>query len=140
MQTHETISSFRKVTTGSNRKFGITFGVLFGILGVWPLFHHNSPKWWLIAIASAFLAFALLLPHRLAPLNRAWFKLGLALNSVVSPIIMGILFFGAVVPLAWYLRRKGKDPLRLRLEPEAATYWIERTPPGPLPGTLTKQF
>jgi Saxitoxin biosynthesis operon protein SxtJ len=140
MQTHETISSFRKVATGSNRKFGITFAVLFGILGVWPLFHHNSPKWWLIAISSAFLVFALLLPHWLAPLNRAWFKLGLTINAVVSPIIMGVLFFGAVVPLGWYLRRKGKDPLRLRLEPEAATYWIERNPPGPAPGTLTKQF
>jgi hypothetical protein len=140
MQTHETVSSFRKVAIGSNRKFGITFGLLFGILGVWPLFHHSLPKWWLVAVSGAFLAAALFFPRWLTPLNRAWFKLGLALNTIVSPVVMGVLFFGAVVPLGWYLRMKGKDLLSLDPDPEAATYWIPRDPPGPPPGTLTKQF
>jgi hypothetical protein len=140
MQTHETVSSFRKVASGSNRKFGIVFGLLFGIFSAWPLFHHNSPRWWLLLIAAGFLASALLVPHWLAPLNRAWFKLGIALNKIVSPLVMGGLFFGAVVPIGWYLRKKGKDLLHLKLSPEAATYWIEREPPGPAQGTLTKQF
>ena len=91
-------------------------------------------------IAAGVLAAALFVPHWLAPLNRAWFKLGLALNRIAGPVVMGGLFFGAVVPIGWYLRMKGKDPLRLKLSPEAATYWIEREPPGPAQGTLTKQF
>lgn len=140
MQTHETLSSFRKVTIASNRKFGITFGILFGIFGVWPLFHHNSPKWWLLVIAGGFLVTALFIPRCLAPLNRAWFKLGLALNRIVGPVVMGGLFFGGVAPMGWVLRKTGKDLLRLKFEPEAPTYWIERNPPGPAQGTLTKQF
>ena len=67
-------------------------------------------------------------------MNRAWFKLGLALNIIVSPLLMAVLFFGAVVPLGWFLRKKGEDLLSLRLAPEAETYWIERQPPGPAPG------
>jgi hypothetical protein len=74
----------------------------------------------------------------LTPLNRAWFKLGLLLNKIVSPIVMGFLFFGVVTPFAWFLR--GKDLLSLKLKPEAETYWIDREPPGPARGSLTKQF
>lgn len=141
MQTHETVLSFRKIPIGSNRKFGVTFGVIFAVFGIWPLFHHaSSPRWPLIALSAAFLAVALLRPDWLTPLNRAWFKLGFALNKVANPIVMGILFFGAVAPLGWFLRKRGEDLLRLELKPEAETYWIERQPPGPAQGTLTKQF
>jgi hypothetical protein len=140
MQTHETVSSFRRVATGSDRKFGIIFGLVFGVLGLWPLFRHQSPHWWLILVAAMFLAAAALFPFSLTPLNRAWFRLGLVLNRIVSPVVMGGLFFGAVVPVGWYLRKRGKDPLSLKLDREAPTYWIERNPPGPAPGSLTKQF
>jgi hypothetical protein len=140
MQTHETVSSFRRVVIGSDRKFGTIFGLIFGVMGIWPLFHHRSPHWWLILIAGLFLTAALLFPRSLTLLNRAWFRLGLDLNRFVSPIVMGGLFFGAVVPIGWYLRKKGKDLLSLKLDPHAATYWIERNPPGPAPGSLTKQF
>jgi hypothetical protein len=140
MQTHETVAGFRKIAMGSNRKFGLTFGLLFGILGSWPLFHHNSPKWWLVAMSGGFLLAALFLPRCLTLPNRAWFQLGLALNKIVSPLVMGGLFFGAVVPAGWFLRKSGKDPLRLKLNPGAATYWIERSPAGPAPETLMKQF
>jgi hypothetical protein len=141
MQTHETVTSFRKVTAGSNRKFGVAFGVLFAILGLWPLFRQaSSPKWGLISLSAAFLAAALLRPHWLKPLNRAWFKLGLALSRIVNPVVMGLLFFGAVVPFGWFLRRKGEDLLRLKMMPQAGTYWIEREPPGPAPDSMKKQF
>jgi hypothetical protein len=141
MQTHETVTSFRKISLGSNRKFGLAFGVLFAILGLWPLFcQAGSPKWGLITLATAILAVALLRPHWLMPLNRGWFKLGLALSRIVNPVVMGILFFGAVVPLGWYLRRKGEDLLRLKRNSRAGTYWIEREPQSPAPGSLKKQF
>ena len=141
MQTHETVTSFRKLTIGSNRKFGLAFGILFAILGLWPLFHQTgSPKWGLIALSTAILAVALLRPHWLMRLNRGWFKLGLVLNRIAGPVVMAILFFGAVVPLGWYLRRKGEDLLRLKMNPRAGTYWIEREPTSPAPDSMKKQF
>ncbi|ATQ70310.1 hypothetical protein Ms3S1_18940 [Methylosinus sp. 3S-1] len=141
MQTHETVSSFRKTPIGSNRTFGVTFGIIFAIFGVWPLFHQaGSPRWPLLVLSTAFLAVALRRPDWLTPLNRAWFELGLALSAIANPIVMGILFFGAVAPLGWFLRKRGEDLLRLELEPEAETYWIERQPSGPAPGASAKQF
>jgi hypothetical protein len=141
MQTHETVTGFRKVTAGSNRSFGLAFGFLFAILGLWPLFHRDgSPKWGLISLSAAVLAAALLRPHWLRRLNCAWFNLGLALSRIVNPVVMGILFFGAIVPLGWYLRRKGGDLLRLKMDRRADTYWIDRVPPGPAPDSMSKQF
>jgi hypothetical protein len=141
MQTHETVLSFRKIALGSNRKFGVAFGALFAVLGLWPLLHQaGSPRWWLIAASVGFLSVGLLAPVWLSPLNRAWFKLGFALNKFVNPIVMGLLFFGAVVPFGWYLRLSGKDLLCLKITRAATTYWIEREPPGPLRGTFEKQF
>ena len=141
MQTHEPVTSFRKVTLGSNRKFGFASSVIFAILGLWPLLHQaGSPKWVLISLSLAVLAVALLRPHWLMPLNRGWLKLGLALNRIAGPVVMAILFFGAVVPLGWYLRRKGEDILRLKMKPEALTYWIEREQPSPALDSMKKQF
>ncbi|MEJ0095025.1 MAG: hypothetical protein WDN46_16880 [Methylocella sp.] len=140
MQTHENVSSFRKVVLGSNRKFGLTLGAIFALLGVWPVVHGNSPKWVLLALGVALAASGWLKPDWLTPLNRAWFKLGLLLNRIVNPVIMGLMFFVAVTPLGWYLRKKGADLLRLKMEPEAKTYWIERQPLSPGQGALTKQF
>ena len=140
IQTHETISSFRRVDVSSDRKFGTIFGLVFAILGLWPLFHQQSPHWWLIVLAGLFLAAALIFPRSLSLLNRGWFRLGLILNKIVGPVVVGALFFGAVVPVGWYLRKRGKDLLGLKFSRDAATYWIERDPPGPAPGSLTKQF
>jgi hypothetical protein len=141
MQTHETVTSLRKISLGSNRRFGLAFGVVFAILGLWPLFHRaGSPKWALIALSTAILAVALCCPHWLKPLNLGWFKLALAINRIAGPVIMATLFFGAVVPLGWYLRRKGNDLLRLEMKPHAGTYWIERESPSPAPDSMKKQF
>lgn len=140
MQTHETVASFRKVEIGSDRKFGLVVGGFLCLITFWPLVHHHAPRWWALPVGVALLALALLAPHWLTPLNRAWFRLGLVLNKIVSPILMGAMFFGAVVPVAFFLRRKGEDLLSLKRAPETETYWITRDPPGPAPGTMTKQF
>jgi hypothetical protein len=98
MQTHETVTSLRKLSLRTNRKLGLASGVLFAIRGLWPLFYQGgSPKWGPIALFTAILAGALLRPYWLMPLKRGWFKSGLALNRITSPRY-GILFFGAVVP------------------------------------------
>jgi hypothetical protein len=89
---------------------------------------------------SLFAAAALLAPRLLKPLNRAWFALGLLLHYVVNPVIMAVMFYGAILPMAMLLRWLGKDLLRLKREPNAQTYWIAREPPGPAPGSMSKQF
>jgi hypothetical protein len=141
MQTHEPVSSFRKVSLGSNRKFGLTFGAVFLFLGVLPLIRgEGAPSWIMAAVSMLFFALAIAAPDLLGSLNRAWFKLGLGLSRIANPIMMGFLFFGVVVPFAWYMRWRRRDPLHLAIDPEASSYWIERQPPGPIPGNLSKQF
>jgi hypothetical protein len=141
LRTHETVSSFRTVANASDRKFGITFGLILLAFAFWQMFRGASgAQFWLLGAGLGFLAAAWLHPAWLAPLNRAWFRVGLALNGIMSPIIMALLYFGAVVPLGLLLRRNGKDLLQLEGQEGAETYWIPRDPPGPLQGTFNKQF
>ncbi|MBK8067640.1 MAG: hypothetical protein IPK27_08400 [Rhodanobacteraceae bacterium] len=92
----------------------------------WPAFCWR----WLASLA----------PSLLAPLNRAWMALGHLLGRIISPIIMGLIFFGVVTPIAIVARLRGVDPMRRRFDPAARSYWIERDPPGPDPGTMERQF
>jgi hypothetical protein len=83
---------------------------------------------------------ALTNPTLLASLNRLWIKLGVLLGKLVSPIALGVLFYGVLVPIGVVMRLTGKDPLRLKRDTGAASYWISRTPPGPPPDSMTNQF
>jgi hypothetical protein len=139
-KTHETITSFRTVEAGSNRKFGLTIGALLSLLSLAPLLHHRAPHLWLLITGLAVLIAGAAFPDTLTWANRAWFRFGLVLNTIASPIVMGLLFFGAMVPIGWLLCRQGKDVLALKLQPDAATYWQARDPSGPDAGTLGKQF
>jgi hypothetical protein len=110
------------------------------IFALWPLWRGEAPRWWLLAVVAALVAVSLWVPRILRPLNRIWLKIGLLLNKVVSPIVLGIVFFGVLTPLGAVLRMRGKDPLRLRFEKDAPSYWIMRQPPGPAPRSMTRQF
>ncbi len=94
----------------------------------------------LAGIAALFLVLAFVAPKVLHPLNVAWMRLGFAMGMVVSPIVLGILFFLTVTPMGFVLRLMGKDLLRLKLDKSASSYWIERSPPGPAPDTMRNQF
>jgi hypothetical protein len=76
----------------------------------------------------------------LAPLNRLWLKFGLLLHKVVSPIVLGVMFFLVITPIGLTMRAFGKNPLRLKLDKQSGSYWIERVPPGPAPESLKDQF
>jgi hypothetical protein len=116
------------------------FATVFTLIGLLPLFHHNPVRLWSLGVAAAFLIVALTVPKILAPLNRLWMKFGLLLHAIVNPVVMAFLFFSTVTPIALLLRLRGKDPLRLKLDPAARSYWIDRTPPGPSPDTMPRQF
>ena len=95
----------------------------------------------LFGIASlVFLVFALLIPQALAPLNWVWTKFGLLLHKLVSPVVLGVLFFLVFTPIGIIIRLFGSDPLRLRFDSQAPSYWIMRSPPGPAPDSLKNQF
>lgn len=126
----------------SDRSFGLTFAAVFAILGLLPLLGDagSRPVWWLLAFAAAFLAVSLTLPQVLRPLNRLWFRFGMLLNRIMSPVIITLLYCLAIVPVGLLMRLFGKDPIRLRARRGAATHWIERSPPGPEPESLKEQF
>lgn len=104
------------------------------------MLHGHALRLWALILAGVFLLLSLLLPASLAPLNRLWTKFGMLLHHIVSPLALGILFFLVVTPIALIMRIFGKDPLRLRLDRSASSYWIERTPPGPAADSLKNQF
>jgi Saxitoxin biosynthesis operon protein SxtJ len=95
---------------------------------------------WLLAVAVGLVVISLFAAWTLRPLNRLWSRLGLLLNRVVSPIVLGVIFYAVVTPVGFVLRARGRDLLRLRFDQTAPSYWIVREPPGPRPNTMNRQF
>ncbi|WP_147376809.1 hypothetical protein [Noviherbaspirillum saxi] len=93
-----------------------------------------------MCISAAFLVFALMLPGLLSPLNKAWTRFGLLMSAVMGPVAMAILFFGAITPYGWLMRRLGKSIIPVGFSKNADTYWIVRDPAGPDPERLKDQF
>jgi hypothetical protein len=137
---HEALNREEKVQGSSNRSFGVVFAVVFAIIALLPLLHGGGVRLWSLGMAALFVILALAIPQVLAPLNRLWLKLGLLLHKIVNPVVLGIMFYLVITPTGLLMRLFGKDPLRLKRDPAAATYWIERTPPGPKPESLGDQF
>ena len=137
---HESFQRDDDTGGSSNRSFGVVFAVVFAIIGLLPLIHGGPWRIWSLAIAGAFVIAAFAFPGVLTPLNRLWMKVGLLLHKVVSPIVLGFLFFVVITPMGMAMRLFGKDPLRLRRDPASKSHWVERTPPGPRPESFIDQF
>ena len=126
---------------GSDRAFGYVFAVVFALIGLFPLWRLDAPHWWALAIAAGFAVLAALIPHVLNPLNRGWLAFGKLLHRIVSPLVMGAVFFLAVTPTALIMRLRGRDLLLRRLRPDLPSYWIEREAATlPQSETMKKQF
>src|SRR5262245_21413764 len=126
---HEDLTREQYVEGSSDRSFGLVIAAVLLLVALGPLRHGHPPRWWALAVAAALALVAMAKPALLARVNRLWMKLGILLGKVVSPIALGILFYGVLTPLALAIRLSGKDPLRLKLEPGADSYWILRKPP-----------
>jgi hypothetical protein len=137
---HEDLTREEHVEGSSDRSFGIVFAAVFLIVAAWPLWSGGALRWWAVAVAAAFAVMAVVAPQLLAWPNRLWLKLGLLLGKIVSPIALGILFYLVFMPVGVLMRALGKDPLRLKRDEAAASYWIRREPPGPPPTSMTNQF
>lgn len=129
-----------QIQSSSDRSFGFVFAAVFLIVALYPLLHAAGIRIWAVVISGLFLLLAALVPQVLAPANRLWTKFGLLLHNIVSPLALGILFFLVVTPTGLLMRLFGKDPLRLRFDPAADSYWIKRDPPGPAADSLKNQF
>ena len=138
--THERLVDDGVVKGSSDRSFGIVFAAVFAIIALWPLVGDSGVRWWALAIALGFAAVATVRPGLLAPLNQLWLKFGLLLNRIVSPLVMGLLFYLIITPFGLFMRLRGKDLLHLKHDPEARSYWILREPPGPSPETIKNQY
>ncbi len=140
MTAHETLDNLHPVKTASDRSFGFWFAAIFLAIALFIWYQSGGLKIWLVVLSGVFGLLAVIKPSLLAPLNRAWTALGLLMGKVVSPIVMGLLFFGMITPMGVFMRLFGKDLLRLKFKPDEKSYWIPRDPPGPEPETLSKQF
>ena len=138
--THEDYARDEDLQGSSDRSFGFVFTGFFALVGGVKLYTGHAWALYWFAGSAAFLAAALLAPQILAPLNRLWMKFALLLYAVMNPLTMAMLFFLVVTPIGVVMRLAGKDFLRKRLEPEAASYWLPRDPPGPAPDSMKQQF
>ncbi len=129
-----------EVKMGSERSFGIVFAIVFLLIALFPLLGDGGVRLWSAGVAAVFGGLAFLAPELLAPLNTLWFKFGMLLSKIISPIVMGILFFVTVTPTGLIMRARGKDLLRQKLDPDAETYWIEVDPEQAALTSMKKQF
>jgi hypothetical protein len=138
--THEVFSRDEEIVAGSDRSFGMVMAAVLAVVTALNGWHSGRLWPWTGGMAALLLAAAWLRPSVLHPLNLIWLRFGLLLHRVVNPVVMALLFYGTVLPTGLVMRMMGKDPLRLKPQPEADSYWIVRQPPGPSPETMRDQF
>ena len=114
-----------KLKMPTNRNFGIVFFIVFLLIGLFPLIQDKEPRVWSLVISIIFLILGILNSNILSPLNKFWMKFGLFLGSLISPIVMGIIYFGVITPTGIIMRILQKDILSLKKN-NKKTYWLER--------------
>ena len=117
-----------EIKISSNKSFGVVFFIVFLIVSIYPLINNGELRIWSLITAIIFLILGLINSKVLTPLNKLWIKFGLLLGKVISPLIMGIIFFLVVTPTALIMRIIGKDLLNLKFN-NKKSYWIEKTGP-----------
>ena len=117
-----------KIVISTNRSFGIVFFIFFFIIATYPLINGGDIRIWSATISFVFLVLGLLNSSILTPLNKIWFKFGIVLGKIISPLIMGIIFFLVVTPIGIMMRIFGKDVLNLKYN-KSHSYWIEKNGP-----------
>ena len=115
----------KEIKLPSNKNFGIVFFIVFLIVSLYPLVNSDNIRIWSLIISIIFLALGLLNSKILTPFNKLWFEFGILLGKIVSPLVMGIIFFLVVTPIGLILRLFGKDVLNLKYN-KSQSYWIEK--------------
>ena len=108
----------------SNVTFGVLFFIFFLIIGLYPLKSGGNTRVWSIVLSLVFLIITIIKPNLFTFLNKLWIKFGLLLGKIISPIIMGLVFFLVVTPVGIFLKILKKDVMGLKIG--ASSYWINR--------------
>jgi hypothetical protein len=137
---HELGYRHHAVETSTDRSFGLVFAAVFALLAFHLAWAGRAWSWVPVSASVAFLTLALVRPSLLSYLNFVWTKLGQLIGAIVAPIVMAIIFFAIVTPMGLLGRMIGKDPLRLRRDPAARTYWLTRHDLSITPERLRNQF
>ena len=116
------------IKIGSNRSFGVVFFVVFFLIAIYPIIKDGELRLWSVVISIIFLLLGLINSKILTPLNKLWFKFGIFLGKIISPLVMVIIFFLIVTPIGLLMRLLNKDLLNLKFN-DNSTYWIEKTEP-----------
>ena len=125
------------VKISSNRSFGLLFFIVFLAISLWPLKSQEDLRLWAFIIALIFFVLGILNSKFLTPLNKLWMKFGIFLGSIISPFVMGVVFFMVVTPVGLIMRFLGKDLLRIKKSKFVSTYWISREKQN---NTMKRQF
>lgn len=112
--------------TTSNKSFGITFSIVFLIISIWSFFNNANIEIWALVFSIIFLILGIFNSNLLTPLNKVWFKFGLILGNIISPIVMGVVFFLVVTPIGICLKLFSKDVLSIKKN-NLTTYWKEKS-------------
>jgi hypothetical protein len=118
---------FSEVELPSNKKFGFFFTFIFTLVAVY-FFSTTNLKWTYAfsIVALLFLLITLIKSDALLPLNKLWMRFALLLGMIISPIVLGIIFFGLVTPYALVMKMFGRDELRLKIK-KNQTHWKDRS-------------
>jgi len=114
------------IKISSNRSFGIVFFIVFILIAFYPLINQGEIRIWSVLISLLFLILGIINSKILTPLNKVWFKFGIFLGKIISPIVMGLIFFLVVTPIAFLMRMLNKDLLNLKFS-KNNSYWVEKT-------------
>jgi hypothetical protein len=118
--------NLKNIKISSNRNFGVVFFIFFMIISLFSLFKDGNVRVWAVVVAITFLILGLLNSSVLSPLNKIWFKFGVLLGNLISPIIMGLVFFIVVTTTSFIMKVFGKDLLNLKKN-NKKSYWIEKS-------------
>jgi len=125
------------VKISSNRSFGLLFFIVFLAISLWPLKSQEDLRLWAFILALIFFVLGILNSKFLTPLNKLWMKFGIFLGSIISPFVMGVVFFMVVTPVGLIMRFLGKDLLRIKKSKFVSTYWVSREKQN---NTMKRQF
>ena len=113
-----------KINKKNNITFGILFFIFFFIIGLYPLVSVGVIRIWSVFLSLVFLIITIIRPNLFTFLNRSWIQLGIFLGKIISPIVMGLVFFFVVTPIGMLVRVLKKDVMGLKRG--ASSYWINR--------------
>ena len=113
-----------KINKKNNITFGIFFFIFFFVIGLYPLISVGVIRIWSVVLSLVFLIITITRPNLFTFLNRSWIQFGIILGKIISPIVMGLVFFFVVIPSGIIVRILKKDVMSLKRG--TSSYWINR--------------